>query len=114
MPDRGLANELILQLPADFAVVKLTSNMTRMKYAFELQTEDSLIYTRPHSPPLFLVAYVLAFPIGLLLMLFRPKLQIVVSYWQLGDGSTRFTTDTDDRVVVRFFELAAERPSLFF
>jgi hypothetical protein len=70
---KHVTREVTVPFPPDRAVAELTASLSRMKCRLELQTGNSLTFSRRYSPAFFIVLYVILFPIGLLLILARPK-----------------------------------------
>jgi hypothetical protein len=105
---KHVTREVTVPFPPDRAVAELTASLSRMKCRLELQTGNSLTFSRRYSPAFFIVLYVILFPIGLLLILARPKHATSMNCQEVS-GGTWFGVSTDDPVVSRFFDEIAQR-----
>jgi hypothetical protein len=92
--------------PAKFApefMPTLATILSQGGYSATTQTDWSATFTRRYSPALFIVLYILFFPIGLLLLLARPNQNVTIS-WQAADEGTLARVQGDDKRLVKLFD----------
>lgn len=89
-------------------VPDVTGTLSMAGFSPSQQTPDWIVYERTYSPGLFWIAYILFFPLGLLLLLGRPKELVTLTFGARDDGSSEIRAYGENKNASEFFIRLAE------